>query len=217
MLKNTIAILVAISIVAVGGLIIGVQNLNDVNATNTSQKMSDEKKLDAIKSAAMAPDFPIMDIISTPPRSVDEAKQMTNSKFVPPTHLPVGYQVQIIEVDPDGQTATILASPNEITEKTSYYDFFWKDKGILIYYHQNYPGFEWSKDSASYSETNNAQPATVGGKRAVVADQRVGKNITGEDIPLLAELLLDHGDRWTVEVRADLPAGELVKIAESIR
>jgi hypothetical protein len=157
-----------------------------------------------------------MDIIDNQVASLEAAKQKTNSKFVPPSYLPAGYQIQIIEADPDGTTATILASPNNITQETTDMEFFWKDKGILIYYNQKSSDYDWMTKSQSYSKDRD-DAAVDDSIRAVVLPPKFGMSISGDPVPILGELLMDFGDRWTVEIRADLPAEELIKIAKSIQ
>jgi len=209
MLNKKMTIVIVISAAVISGTIAGLSSL----ATPSGEGNQPEKR--SPMAGALPPPFPIMDLTDTLV-TIQKAKELTNFKMDEPKYLPPDYDIDVISITPDQKSVTILASPKQITAETTNYQFFWEDKGILIHYDDKTgTAFNWERDGPDFGRTLNAHPITANGNPAVVHGQSVGKSPSGHDVPIMAELMMFR-DGWTIVIRADLPEGELIRVAQSM-
>lgn len=210
MLNKKMTIMMVVSVAVISGMVAAVYSVQ-----TPMEKLSQPEQPSPLKGGAV-PAFPIMSLTDTPVATIQKAKQLTNFKIDEPSYLPSGYNIDVINVTPDRRSVTILASPKEVTAETSNYKFFWEDKGILIYYNdETGTGFNWERDSPSFGQSYGSHQATINGNPIVVHGQAIGKGVDGSDIPIMAELMM-YRDGWTIVIRADLPEGELIRVAQSM-
>lgn len=162
------------------------------------------------------PAGPIMELAARPVSNVNQASIVVGYPVILPTYLPRDYQVRVVSADDINGDVHILASKFPVTSQTTDVEFFDKQQGILIYMTKLQPGFDKEKHLSDWAASNTAKLITMNGAQAAVHDIVIGKDIEGNTIQAPAEITFYSGDVLT-EVRAMLPADEIVKIAESIK
>lgn len=144
--------------------------------------------------------------------SIEKAKNFTDIEFSIPKYLPSEYKIQFVEAT--DIFVVILVSPKQITNETTDCQFFWHDKGLLIYFEKDSPNFDWDTWKESWGKQEDAEPITIGKFPGLVHGPKIGDRF-GDAIPLMPELVF-HKDHLLVELRSPLLTDELTKIAESM-
>lgn len=164
----------------------------------------------------LPPASPIMEMASKPVSNIQQASLVVGYDVTLPNYLPKDYQVRVVSANDKSSDIHVLASKFPVNSETTDIEFFWKDQGILVYMTKVPDGFDKEKHLSNWAKDNSAKQITINGATAAVYDIVVGKDIDGNTIYAPAEITFYRGDVLT-EVRAMLPADEIIKIAESIK
>ncbi len=188
------------------------------NGINLSTDKSPEHSASPINGAFPPPSLIINSIVIGHVRDVAEASAVVGFNVKSPAYLPQGYHVQIVHANPESKEVAMLAWDKVVTEQTSYTEFLYQGKGIIIYLTQQSPDYNmtkninmWLQDNAKYG----AHKITVNGFPGVAYDHQTVTTELGDQVLILTEVIFFKNDLM-VKVRGDLPEVELTKVAQSM-
>jgi hypothetical protein len=198
--------ILSISVGAVAVLLVAVVGIN----------LTEQPSKNTYYTGNLPPASSIMELAPKPVSDIRQASLVVGYDVALPSYLPKDYQVRMVSANDENGDVHILASKFPVNSETTDIGFFWKDQGILIYTTKLSAGFDKDKHLSDWAKDNSAKQITINGGTAAVHDIVVGKDIDGNTTYAPAEITFYRGNVLT-EVRAMLPADEIVKIAESIK
>lgn len=145
---------------------------------------------------------------------VSEVKRLTGYDVKLPTKLPQGYDVQLLIVNTDSKTTTILISKESATEDTLNTDFIWRDEGIMVTIKELRSDIHTKERLAEMLSPFPSEPVKIK-EFDGVAHEIITQTFEDETTHAPAELAFYEGNKY-IYMQGMVAVTDLISVAETL-